>query len=144
MADEQPDELVILVHGTFAGDKERRDDGDRWWQRGSSTWQALTATLPKGTRLPPGRLFHWSGANAQSKRLSASMDLLVLLFDLERRGVRYHLVGHSHGGSVIWETLAPRGSKARAAANPKLTAWLDQNAVEVAARLANFRTRVPD
>ncbi|WP_275562430.1 hypothetical protein [Streptomyces sp. 5-6(2022)] len=105
MADEQPDELVILVHGTFAGDKERRDEGDRWWQRGSSTWQALTATLPKGARLPPGRLFHWSGANTQSKRLSASLDLLVLLFDLERRGIRYHLVGHSHGGSVIWETL---------------------------------------
>ncbi|KOV96518.1 MULTISPECIES: hypothetical protein [unclassified Streptomyces] len=105
MANEQPDELVILIHGTFAGDKERRDEGDRWWQRGSSTWQALTATLPKGTSLPSGRLIHWSGDNTQSQRLSASMDLLVRLIDLERRGIRYHLVGHSHGGSVIWEAL---------------------------------------
>ncbi|MFD8804337.1 alpha/beta fold hydrolase [Streptomyces sp. NPDC059597] len=103
MANEQPDELVILVHGTFAGDES--DEGDRWWQRGSSTWRALTKTLPKGTRLPDGRLFHWTGANTQSERLSASMDLLVRLIDLERQGIRYHLVGHSHGGSVIWEAL---------------------------------------
>ncbi|WP_371558446.1 hypothetical protein OG416_35430 (plasmid) [Streptomyces longwoodensis] len=105
MADEQPDELVILVHGTFAGDKERRDEGDRWWQRGSSAWRALAKTLPKGTRLPDGQLFHWSGANTQSKRLAASMDLLTDLLALERQGIRYHLVGHSHGGSVIWEAL---------------------------------------
>ncbi|MEU6672196.1 hypothetical protein [Streptomyces sp. NPDC046727] len=38
----------------------------------------------------------------------------------------------------------PRGGEAQAAASPKLTAWLDQNAVEVAARLTDFRTRVPD
>ncbi|MCG0288028.1 hypothetical protein [Streptomyces sp. PSAA01] len=105
MADEQPDELVILVHGTFAGDKERRDEGDRWWQRGSSAWCALTEALPKGTRLPDGQLFHWTGANKQSKRLSASMQLLIFLLKLERQGIRYHLVGHSHGGSVIWEAL---------------------------------------
>ncbi|MEU2867535.1 hypothetical protein ABZ672_57115 [Streptomyces mirabilis] len=103
MTNEQPDELVIPVHGTFASDES--DEGDRWWQRGSSTWRALTKTLPKGTSLPSGRLFHWTGANTQSQRLSASMDLLVRLIDLERRGIRYHLVGHSHGGSVIWEAL---------------------------------------
>ncbi len=103
----QPDELVILVHGTFAGDKSRQDSGKRWWQRGSASWSALETILPRGVSLPDTQstLFHWSGANSQSERLSASLDLLSYLFDLERRGQAYHLVGHSHGGSVIWEAL---------------------------------------
>ncbi|MET9758745.1 hypothetical protein ABZ016_06765 [Streptomyces sp. NPDC006372] len=100
------DELVILVHGTFAGDKDGSDSGNRWWQRGSDTWRWLERNLPAGTSLPQdGRLFHWSGANTQSARLAAAMDLLALLVELERQGRGYHLVGHSHGGSVIWEAL---------------------------------------
>ncbi|MFI8849224.1 hypothetical protein ACIGW3_03330 [Streptomyces sp. NPDC053499] len=100
------DELVILVHGTFAGDKDGNDEGPRWWQRGSDTWRWLEDNLPAGVSLPhSGRLFHWSGANTQSARLSASMELLALLVELERKGRPYHLVGHSHGGSVIWEAL---------------------------------------
>ncbi|EFL34018.1 conserved hypothetical protein [Streptomyces viridochromogenes DSM 40736] len=100
------DEVVILVHGTFAGDKDGNDSGSRWWQRGSDTWRWLERNLPAGTSLPQnGRLFHWSGANTQSARLLASMDLLAFLLELERKGRGYHLVGHSHGGSVIWEAL---------------------------------------
>lgn len=100
------DEIVILVHGTFAGDKDGNDEGHRWWQRGSDTWRWLEDNLPPGVSLPQdGRLFHWSGANTQSARLSASMELLALLVELERKGRAYHLVGHSHGGSVIWEAL---------------------------------------
>lgn len=101
------DDVVILIHGTFAGDKTGSDRGSRWWQRDSAMWTWLGENLPKGVTLPPGetRLFHWSGANTQSERLKASLDLLALLLDLERKGRGYHLVGHSHGGSVIWEAL---------------------------------------
>ncbi|MDH6138366.1 hypothetical protein P3T35_000343 [Kitasatospora sp. GP30] len=107
MIDAQSDELVILVHGTFAGDKDRRDEGPRWWQRGSTTWEALTEVLPPGAVLPDEEtgLFHWTGANAQSERLRGSADLLAVLLWLEEQGRSYHLVGHSHGGSVIWEAL---------------------------------------
>lgn len=107
MTNGQSDELVILVHGTFAGDKNQHDEGTRWWQRGSATWEALAAMLPEGAALPGEEigLFHWSGANAQSERLEGSAELLALLLELEEQGRSYHLVGHSHGGSVIWEAL---------------------------------------
>ncbi|MFK0017777.1 hypothetical protein [Streptomyces sp. NPDC090798] len=102
----EPD-LVLLVHGTFAGNERREEQGDRWWQRGSTVWRALEENLPPGTQLPAGEtmLFQWSGANAQIARLSASNELLARLIHLERSGRKYHLVGHSHGGSIIWEAL---------------------------------------
>lgn len=101
------DDLVILVHGTFAGDKDRNDEGDQWWQRTSVTWKWFQSHLPTGTSLPDdsSELFQWSGANSQAERLEASTHLLALLIELERQGRGYHLVGHSHGGSVIWEAL---------------------------------------
>ena len=100
-------DLVILVHGTFAGDESSQDEGNRWWQRGSQPWTWLQAHLPEGVQLPGDgiQLFHWSGANSQVERLKASNELLGLVLELERQGVGYHLVGHSHGGSVIWEAL---------------------------------------
>lgn len=103
---EQTD-LVILVHGTFAGDEDKAESGARWWQRGSVVWQWLEHNLPNGTTLPNGdtRLFQWSGANTQTERLKAGSELLAELIALERQGRSYHLVGHSHGGSVIWEAL---------------------------------------
>ena len=103
----QSEDLVIFVHGTFAGDRDRRDNGERWWQRDSDVWQWVESHLPKGVTLPDEsvNLFHWSGDNSQSARLAASTCLLAWLIELERQKRGYHLVGHSHGGSVIWEAL---------------------------------------
>ncbi|MGY5061169.1 hypothetical protein ACWDFR_45285 [Streptomyces sp. 900105755] len=100
-------ELVILVHGTFAGDSDEAETGTRWWQRGSAVWQWLAHNLPTGTALPDNdtHLFQWSGANTQTERLKAGSELLAELIALEQEGRSYHLVGHSHGGSVIWEAL---------------------------------------
>ncbi|MGX7829842.1 hypothetical protein ACTG9Q_32675 [Actinokineospora sp. 24-640] len=67
----------------------------------------MAENLPEGVALPGAdvRLFHWSGMNSLTERLAASNRLLAVLFALEREGRGYHLIGHSHGGSVIWEAL---------------------------------------
>ena len=101
------DEVVVLVHGTFSADKSGSDKGERWWQRGSTTWTWFEEHLPDGVALVDDQigLFHWSGSNSQADRYAASTKLLAYLIHLERAGKRYHLIGHSHGGSLIWEAL---------------------------------------
>lgn len=97
-------ELVLLIHGTFAGDDD--DIGHRWWQQGSPAWNQLQRQLPAGTRLPElGEVFHWSGQNSERARIKAGQDLLERLEELEAAGRSYHVIGHSHGGSVIWHAL---------------------------------------
>jgi hypothetical protein len=104
--DPEPD-IVYCVHGTFAGDRERNDTGSRWWQRGSDTWQRLEQQLPSGTALPSEDipLFHWTGRNSLADRLDAGNQMLARLLEFESHGRPYHLIGHSHGGSAIWEAL---------------------------------------
>ncbi|MEO2049975.1 MAG: hypothetical protein ABGX16_25745 [Pirellulales bacterium] len=98
------DDLVLLIHGTYAGSDS--DAGDGWWQQGSQTWEELKSKLPRGTRLPEqGKLFHWSGENHERARIKASHQLLRRLQEMETTGQSYHLIGHSHGGSVIWGAL---------------------------------------
>ncbi len=98
------DDLVLLVHGTYAASES--DVGDAWWQQGSRTWRELQSELPQGTRLPQqGEVFHWSGENHERARIKASGELLGRLQELETAGRSYHLIGHSHGGSVIWGAL---------------------------------------
>lgn len=98
------EDLVLLIHGTFAG--RAADEGDGWWQQGSPAWETLRRRLPPGARLPEqGDVFHWSGDNSERARIKAGHDLLERLLELETAGRGYHLIGHSHGGSVIWHTL---------------------------------------
>ena len=98
------DDLVLLIHGTYAGSDSDASDG--WWQQGSRTWEELKSKLPRGTRLPEqGKLFHWSGENHERARIKASHQLLCRLQQMETTGQSYHLIGHSHGGSVIWGAL---------------------------------------
>lgn len=95
---------VILVHGTFASSEE--DCGQAWWQVGSSAYQALQKRLPRKTQLAgPGRMFRWSGENSERARSKAAAKLLDFVAPLEEAGTPYHLIGHSHGGSVIWSAL---------------------------------------
>jgi len=49
--------------------------------------------------------FLWSGANLESERYRAGSALFQRLQKLELAGQSYHLIGHSHGGSVIWHAL---------------------------------------
>ncbi len=97
-------DLVVLIHGTFAG--RAANEGDSWWQKGSAAWEELGKRLPEGTRLSEqGEVFHWSGDNSERARIKAGTDLLEQILQLEASGRKYHLIGHSHGGSVIWHAL---------------------------------------
>jgi len=97
-------EKLILIHGTFAN--RESDEGDSWWQLGSRATEGLLNRLPADVELPQqGELFHWSGENSERERIKAADELLEYLRRLESQGIHYHLVGHSHGGSVIWHAL---------------------------------------
>lgn len=98
------DELAIFVHGTFAGDDD--DSGEKWWQAGSQPAEELQHRLPDNVRVAEGEeVFHWSGDNGERARSKAATALLEHLKPLEQSNRPYHLVGHSHGGSVIWNAL---------------------------------------
>jgi hypothetical protein len=97
-------DLVLQVHGTFAARIENR--GDSWWQVGSKVYERLRQQLPQNVALAePIEVFHWSGENSERARIKAATELFARLKELEDRGRHYHLIGHSHGGSVIWHAL---------------------------------------
>ncbi len=59
-AEKPTDDLVILVHGTYAASNS--DVGGSWWQEGSPAWTRLQARMFQGVKLASrGTVFHWSG-----------------------------------------------------------------------------------
>ena len=89
---------VVTVHGT--GDSSPGPEGPKWWQRGSSFAERLTARLAShgvGAEIVP---HIWTGANSASDRESGADTLasLIKLCAKKYRGV--HVIGHSHGGNV--------------------------------------------
>lgn len=96
--------VAIMVHGTFAGAEE--DAGEHWWQAESPVAEKIQSLVPESTRVAEGsEVFHWSGENSDRARSKAAGKLLRHVQRLEEEGREYHLVGHSHGGSVIWNAL---------------------------------------
>ena len=89
---------IITVHGTGASGPEAGQD---WWQEGSP-FEAHIRTLvdAKDGRLDFYRLI-WDGNNSEISRRKAATRLLAKMHELEKRGDRYCVIGHSHGGSVI-------------------------------------------
>ncbi len=82
------DDLVLLVHGTYAA--RDSDVGEGWWQQGSRSWQNMKRLLPRGTQLPKrGEFFHWSGENHERARMKASNQLLEP--SARQRRDTYHL-----------------------------------------------------
>lgn len=108
-------------------------DDRRWWQRNSSFCRALTMRIsprvcapvgnpilavrawwwglvphrwrPSDSNPKPEGVFHWSGDNSGTARESAAKLLLKHLRQFENLNQPYHVVAHSHGGRVLWETL---------------------------------------
>ncbi len=91
---------IITVHGTNAGDPA--DRGDQWWQVGSDFQQKLQLLVAQPINFVP---FHWSGANSENDRREASRKLLGLMSKRGKAGEEVGVIGHSHGGSVLAETL---------------------------------------
>jgi hypothetical protein len=67
--------------------------------------------------------FHWDeGPNSELKRRKAGQALLKKLKEYERMGENYHLIGHSHGGSVIHHALLLASNRRESL--PHLRIWL--------------------
>jgi hypothetical protein len=93
-------ERVILVHGT--GATAPSEDGGSWWQTRHPLWRRLGAMSDERLRV---EAFIWSGANSETARRSAGKRLYLRLRQIDAAGESVHLLGHSHGGSVIWHAL---------------------------------------
>lgn len=95
---------LIFVHGTGAG--AETNHGERWWQRGSPFREELSQRLDLDRSRVVLQEFMWGkGPNFESQRRKAGQDLFAELQRLEAAGAEYYLVGHSHGGSVIYSAL---------------------------------------
>jgi hypothetical protein len=101
-------DLIVFVHGT--GSANPADEGQKWWQLGSSFSNELGALQTCAILARP---FHWSGLNSELARRRAGSALLERLQQMEASGQRYHLVGHSHGGSVIWHALTQSAAQGK-------------------------------
>ncbi|APO49685.1 hypothetical protein LUI11_32185 [Bradyrhizobium diazoefficiens] len=103
-------EQVFLIHGT--GSSLPDPENPRWWQSSSDFARRLAGALGDGFRIGDKTIsatgpdtFTWSGANSERARRSAGTTLLGWLIDRETANRGYHLIAHSHGGSVIWHAL---------------------------------------
>lgn len=96
--------VIILVHGTFAATEEL--SSACWWHSNGETADALKASLAgQGLAGAEVESFQWSGKNEMPARRHGARMLARRLMDLEREGRSYHIVAHSHGGSVAWWAL---------------------------------------
>jgi hypothetical protein len=125
-------DLIVFVHGT--GSANPADEGKKWWQLGSSFSNELGALLASVTVASP---FHWSGLNSELARRRAGSALLDRLRQMEAGSQRYHLVGHSHGGSVIWHALTQSAAQGRRLAGLKSWCTVGTPFLTVAPRWPN-------
>ena len=103
-------EMILLIHGTGAGRRSGECDpiDRRWWELGSMFGFSLVQELGSdGRNYELSDAFVWGdgGANSETARGIGGRDLERFLRSLDEAGRKYHLVGHSHGGSVIWSCL---------------------------------------
>jgi alpha-beta hydrolase superfamily lysophospholipase len=99
---------LITVHGTGSG--LDADIGALWWQEDSAFIEQMNTLLDlQRVEIIP---FHWGeGPNSEQSRRQAGHDLYEMLDGLDEAGEDYALIGHSHGGMVIYNALQVSASK---------------------------------
>lgn len=126
--------VVVLIHGTFArhvSDLWARPDGAfalqlkkelpdgtevesfNWFSeeqhlaaKAQLAQSQLPTPGPRGAEVGVGSLPGQAmGPNSETQRRASGQQLFERLRQLEAHGRPYHLVAHSHGGSVIWHAL---------------------------------------
>ena len=85
---------IITVHGTFAGDENKANDGAKWWQRGSPFLTELQSFLAERLTIEP---FHWSGRNSELDRRKFAKRLEKTIRASSEPPI---VIGHSHGASI--------------------------------------------
>lgn len=98
-ANQENRDTVIFVHGTFAS--KPSDEGQEWWQSNGEFRRTILSAL--GSECAES--LRWTGDNTEVTRQAAADRLLKRLRELERDQRSYHLIGHSHGASIIMEAL---------------------------------------
>lgn len=93
---------IITIHGTNASGPE---DGEKWWQRGSVFSKCLAPLIESDDGALEFTPFVWDGLNSETSRLDAGGRLLELFQQMEKQQKPYIVIGHSHGGSVIANSL---------------------------------------
>lgn len=100
-----PPVKLVTVHGTGAGDPDSVS-GPRWWQLNSAFQKALGERIDLKSDHIEIVPFQWDfGPNSETDRRRAADALLTRLVGYDDAGIDYHLIGHSHGGSVLYNTL---------------------------------------
>jgi len=99
---------IITVHGTNATGPE---EGDNWWQKGSEFERDIRELVESEDGQLKFEPHVWDGANSESSRRKAGEGLFRKILGLEDSHEAYCLVGHSHGGSVISNTLLKASAK---------------------------------
>lgn len=94
---------IITVHGT--GDPNKDLTNPKWWQTDSAFANTLIQRFGEKGEAISISPFIWSGRNSEVDRRKAGRKLYGLLKKMEKEDFSYHLIGHSHGGSVIEEAL---------------------------------------
>lgn len=153
--DSSSQELVLLVHGTFANDSGKsHPEKPRWWESGGDVWTRINEHLPEHFHVAEDQrteVFSWSGENSERDRRASGRALFQHLMKLEFTNTRYHLVGHSHGGSVIWnclqESVGSRLNDRRRASKseyslPGLRSWTTVGTPFLQLRSFGFASRV--
>ena len=114
----EKDDLLILVHGTWAKANEGWTSKEHYFHLHlNREFHRLTG---KKLYIIP---FGWSGLNSLYERQSAATNLIDVINDIHKDHKRIHLLGHSHGGTVIQYALMQTPILTSQKWKSKLSSW---------------------
>lgn len=114
----QTDDLVILVHGTFASTEKGWASMDsKFINKLLKFHHSISGHYMNYTT------FKWSGQNSLYERQMAAINLAEMININNKNYKRIHLIGHSHGGNVIQYALQSYPSMISGLWKLKIASW---------------------